>query len=179
MPEVPVSVGQTGEGNLDESLPNLSRAAAGVGDGQVLGLSSMEGEVNYSITVFGLAADGSPEPSSPTSGTLEPTVVITPVGTPVPVCEWECILRTVGWPEYEIQNALSVSWCESRWQDVQNYNGGNFWGRLQISPYWHADKMIARGYPPVGEVLLDPWVNAEIGLMIWEKTGWTEWQCKP
>ena len=163
-------------------MPDLPRAAAGVGDGQVLGLSSMEGEVNYSITVFGLAADGSPEPPSPAPGTPEPTVVITPVGTPVSACEWECILRTVGWPEYEIQNALSVSWCESRWQDVQNYGDGPYHGRFQIaftSAGYHQDKLAQLGYPVEVASLYDPYINAHVALLLWQQSGWGSWECKP
>jgi len=130
----------------------------------------------YSIPVHGLSNDGTVIPPTPT-----PTLVATmEAESPKEVaCEWECILRSVGWPEYAIPAALSVSWCESRWQDVQNFSGGNFWGRFQISPYWHADKLLARGYPATGYALLNPWVNAEIALMIWSGSGWSQWECKP
>jgi len=165
------------EGRFHEPLPNVSRETAVVGDGEVQRLSSMGGP--YVIVVQGLAADGTPGTPSPSPGTPEPLVVIIPVGTPIPICEWECILRSVDWPEYEIPSAMSVSWCESRWQDVQNHEGGDFWGRFQVSPYWHGDKLASRGYPVTGQVLLDPWVNAEIALMIWQRTGWDEWECQP
>jgi len=134
----------------------------------------------YSIPVHGLAYDGAVVPSVPMP-IPTPTLVET-MEAEAPkevVCEWECILRSVGWPEYAIPAALSVSWCESRWRDVQNFSGGNFWGRFQISPYWHADKLLARGYPATGQALLNPWVNAEIALMIWSGSGWSQWECKP
>ena len=164
-----------GKGETNESLLSVPRTPAVSGSGDVHGVQGVGG---YSIAVFGLASDGTPEPTATPSATPEPVVVV-PVGTVEPTCEWECILRRTGWPEWVIPQALSVSWCESGHRDVQNEGGGNFWGRFQVSPFWHRDKLIARGYPPTGEVLLSPWVNAEIALMIWQSTGWSEWQCKP
>lgn len=170
MPEVPVSVGQTGEGNLDESLPDLPRVAAGVGDGQVLGLSGMEGEVNYSITVFGLAADGNPEPPSPAPGAPEPTVVITPVGTPVSACEWECILRTVGWDEWDIPEAGRKIQCESGFNPYA-YNPSGASGWFQVMMPLHAYRLRP------GEDIFDVYVNSRVALEIFRERGWEAWVC--
>ena len=150
----------------DDSLPRLRLVVASEG--------------KYSIAVFGLAADGTPEPPRPPSPTPEP-IVIVPVGTVTPICEWECILRSVGWPSYAIADALRISRCESEWLDVQNKDGGPYWGRFQIAftdAGYHQDKLIALGYPPTTQALLDPYINARVALLIWQEQGWTPWECK-
>ncbi len=134
---------------------------------------------DYSVTVFGVASDG---PTVLDVITAEPSAIVVPVGTPEPICaEWECILREVGWPDYAIADALRISWCESNWRDVQNANGGPYWGRFQVaftSAGYHQDKLIQLGYPATVESLLDPYINARVALLIWQEQGWIPWECQ-
>jgi len=155
------------DGRSHESLSDLSRVDAGVSDGEVLGVSSVEGTA-YSITIHGLAADGSPEPPTPTPGTPEPPVVIVPVATPIPICEWECALRSVGWPEYEIRTALAVIWCEST-NNPYAYNPSGASGLFQVVMPLHAGKL------QPGEDIFDPWVNMRVALALYHESGWQPW----
>lgn len=72
------------------------------------------------------------------------------------------------WP---CEEALRVSWCESRW-DPLAYRTGNY-GLFQVNQvHW------AR----VGgdlEQLYDPEVNVRVAYEIWREQGWTPWACKP
>ena len=93
--------------------------------------------------------------------------------------EMRAVLRSAGWPESEFGNALSVSWCESRWSPWA-HNGGNA-GLFQMNitegatlrgswfTYW--------GLPEDG--WSDPVTNAKAALWTWQRSGWGPWSCRP
>jgi hypothetical protein len=135
----------------------------------MLRVSGVEGET-YSVTIHGLAADGSPEPATPTPGTPEPPVVVEPVGTPIPICEWECVLRSVGWDEWDIPEAGRKIQCESGFNPYA-YNPSGASGWFQVMMPLHAYRLRP------GEDIFDVYVNSRVALEIFRERGWEAWVC--
>ena len=159
MPEVSEPLGQELEGTVDESLSDLPRVDAGVEDGNLLGLPELglppvqrEDPQSYSIPVFGLAADGSPKTATPTPGTPEQTVVIVPVGTPIPIYgeeveQWRWLVASI-FPAWAVNKVLAVMDCESGGNPNTTGAEGEV-GLMQIHPRWHNDAT----YDPYGNVV--------------------------
>ncbi len=88
------------------------------------------------------------------------------------------ILRAAGWPQDEMENALTIAYHESRWNpravNMDDPSGGSY-GLFQINGWWKYF-----GEQEVGEQLdLDlaqrPLYNARYALRIWRKCGWNAW----
>jgi len=110
------------DGRSHESLRSLPRTDAWAGDGDVQGVQSLGdgGSGPYSVTVYGLAADGSPIPATPTPGTPEPPVVIVPVATPIPIYgegveQWRGLVASI-FPAWAVDKVLAVSLAGIRMQ---------------------------------------------------------------
>jgi len=104
----------------------------------------------------------------------------------VTVAEWPDVLtreqvadaaRLAGWPEDLIPELLTVAWCESRFHRKVIGDHGRSFGLMQIQPQWHLGRIEALGYTV--EDLLDPVVNLEVALDIYNDTGWSLWSCRP
>jgi len=160
------------DGRSHESLRSLPRTDAWAGDGDVQGVQSLGdgGSGPYSVTVYGLAADGSPIPATPTPGTPEPPVVIVPVATPIPICEWQCVLRSVGWDEWDIPEAGRKIQCESGFNPYA-YNPSGASGWFQVMMPLHAYRLRP------GEDIFDVYVNSRVALEIFRERGWEAWVC--
>ena len=72
------------------------------------------------------------------------------------------------WP---VDQACSVSWCESRW--LPDAIGGSNYGLFQVNA-------VHRGRVG-GDVLrlLEPATNVRIAYDLWRAEGWGPWSCKP
>ena len=174
MPDLDSSGVQEGirKGEVDESLRSLPRTDAGTGSGDVQGVQSLGdgGGGTYSVAVYGLAADGSSEPPAATPGTPEPTAAIVPVATPALICEWQCVLRSVGWDEWDIPEAGRKIQCESGF-DPFAYNPSGASGWFQVMMPLHAYRLRS------GEDIFDVYVNARVALEIFRERGWEAWVC--
>jgi hypothetical protein len=91
--------------------------------------------------------------------------------------ELAAILRLAGWPDSLIPEAMSVSWCESRWSPYAVGDGGNSLGLFQLWTGW---------FPAFREDLsawYDPLVNARVARYVYERRGrWGGgggWSCAP
>ena len=157
------------DGRSHESLPDLPRVDAGAGSGEMLRVSGVEGET-YSVTIHGLAADGSPEPATHTPRTPEPPVVVVPIATPIPICEWQCVLRSVGWDEWDIPEAGRKIQCESGFNPYA-YNPSGASGWFQVMMPLHAYRLRP------GEDIFDVYVSSRVALEIFSERGWEAWVC--
>lgn len=83
------------------------------------------------------------------------------------------VLRSAGWPEDVIPYALTVTWCESRWQPGAIGDYGASLGIFQIQPQWHTWRLNAVG----GGDWLDAVTNARVALHLWQTNGWQPWTC--
>lgn len=88
------------------------------------------------------------------------------------------ILRAAGWPDGEVENALTITYHESRWNPRainKNDPSGGSYGLFQINAWW-----IYFGEAEIGERLdtdqaTRPLYNARYALRIWRKCGWRPW----
>lgn len=134
-------------------------------------------QVPHQIMVFGLASDGImvqevpeptpvPEPTIAPEPTPEPTVIAaeTPDTIPSIICysefAWNC------------DQALSIAWCESRYnpEAVNPYSGAL--GLFQMMPGYHWFRF-------QGGYWGDPWVNTIAAYSLWLEEGWEPWSCSP
>ena len=88
------------------------------------------------------------------------------------------ILRAAGWPAEELDNALTISYHESRWNpravNEDDPSGGSY-GLFQINGWWqyYGDQEIGQRLDPVRAC--KPLYNAQYALKIWRKSGWRVW----
>ena len=76
------------------------------------------------------------------------------------------------WPADSVDRALQIAWRESNYRnDV--YNGSCCYGVFQINAKSHQGRLRARGLTT--SALLDPKVNIEIALEIFQEQGWGPW----
>jgi hypothetical protein len=70
------------------------------------------------------------------------------------------------WPH---QEAEDVAFCESQYRNIQNAEGGPFFGPFQMwSGHFHA-----------GEDYWDVPTNVAVAYRVWSSSGWGPWSCKP
>lgn len=81
------------------------------------------------------------------------------------------ILLAAGWPSALLPQALAVSHCESSWSPGA-HNAGGPMGLFQIQPFW------ADTYGLPVDSLYDPAVNAQVARWIFERSGWSPWECR-
>lgn len=130
-------------------------------------MSDVAGE-SYSITVFGLASDGSPEPATPAPGTPEPVVVV-PVGTPIPIYgegveQWRWLVASI-FPAWAVDKVLDVMDCESEGDPNATGAQGEM-GLMQLHPKWHSDAT----YDPYGNLVAAYRISSG-------GTDWSAWTC--
>lgn len=99
------------------------------------------------------------------------------IGGQLTADELVAVLRLAGWPDSLIPEAMSVSWCESRWSPYAVGDGGNSLGLFQLWTGW---------FPAFHEDLsawYDPLVNARVARYVYERRGrWGGgggWSCAP
>ena len=123
-----------------------------------------------------------PEPASPTpTPTPEPPP---PPPPPAPALTGQLTKAQVrelalaaGWPEAELDELVSVAWCESRFR--VEANGWGALGLMQIMPFWFESLGIDVA------LALDPVTNLKVAYHIYQndlKNGygeWASWTCKP
>lgn len=112
-----------------------------------------------------------PEPIVPVATPQEPSVTAASVASgPLTRDGMVGVLLAAGWPQEQVENALSVAKCESSWNpDVTG--GAGEWGLFQIHPV-HVAKFSGRDP-------YDPVVNASVALRIWKDQSWGPWTCQP
>lgn len=121
----------------------------------------------HSITVRNLSKDGPPPTFTP-SPTALPTV--TPIPALAPVLTVPGLICSYSW---SCGQALRVAYCESKYQNVQNYAGGPYFGIFQLSRRWF-------GYYGYDFALWAiPEVNVAVAFLVWQDYGWGPWSCKP
>lgn len=99
----------------------------------------------------------------------DPTTCSPPTTLPVPggtrCGQWWAMAREVGWPEGQLWTMDRVMACESNCRpEAHNASGAS--GLLQIMPFWW------HGRDPY-----DPWTNLQMGLEVWQASGWRAWSC--
>jgi hypothetical protein len=72
---------------------------------------------------------------------------------------------------WDIDDALQVLWCESRYRSGEVANGN--YGGFQINAI-HAERVGGNL-----DLLLIPEVNVRVACDIWLDQGWGPWACKP
>lgn len=93
--------------------------------------------------------------------------------------EAEAVLERAGWPRDLVEQALAVSYCESRWSPYAIGDSGNSLGMFQLWRGWFR----WAGYPV--DAAFDAVVNARVALLVVQRdTGlgrepWAQWSCKP
>lgn len=153
------------EGHVS-GLPSMASVAPeqNVGDGLDV-LPALPVSTVYSIPVYGLSNDGPVVPAQVT-----PTLVAT-MEAEAPkevVCEWECILRSVGWPEYEMGWAGRVIGCESGFNpSARNPSGASGWWQVMLPLHQHLFRE--------GEHWSDPYANSRVALVLYNQSGHTPW----
>lgn len=122
------------------------------------------------------AAPSAPEP--PPAATPEPTPVPAPAqGTQLTRAQIRVVASAAGWPEAELDELLSVAWCESRFRT--DANGWGALGLMQIMPQWFDSLGIDVSWA------FDPVTNLRVALHIHQndlRNGygeWASWTCKP
>ncbi|GIV82468.1 MAG: hypothetical protein KatS3mg051_2151 [Anaerolineae bacterium] len=137
-----------------------------------------------------------PAPSTPgiVTATPAPTVTVTAPGPAMDAllqpaetaADWPAqlseaqmrlVLARAGWSGTELEQALAVAWCESRWSPGAVGDAGGSVGLFQLWTGWFA----AFGVPV--EQWDDPVVNARVALLVLERRGrWGGgggWSCAP
>lgn len=118
---------------------------------------------------------------SPTLAPVDPPTVHAASGGGSSLTEDEMVvlLRDTGWPEEVIPQALAVAWCESKWSPYASGDSGVSLGLFQIGvarPGWNGWFV----YFGVDESLAyDALTNAQVARMIFERSGFAPWSCKP
>lgn len=80
-------------------------------------------------------------------------------------------------PPDQIETALRVSWCESRWVPSATNPASKAAGLFQHMPaYWESRSEAALGH--VGDPH-DPEANVAVAAWLWATGGWGHWQCRP
>lgn len=113
----------------------------------------------------------------PTIGEIPPEVQWPEVFTEAEMRE---LLAAAGWSGYRLEEALRVSWCESKWHaDPPGYNdNGASAGLFQIQFRWHSQRLVELGYEADPDLLYNPYVNALVARAIVERNGgWGAWTC--
>lgn len=123
-----------------------------------------------------IASGGDDHPGAEIEFTPAPEPMATPVTQQViPEAQMAFLLRTVGWPDSVIPDALSVIGCESGFHRFRVGDVGEL-GLFQIHPV-HLARFRAR-YGLRADPS-DPVQNAAIALDIWREEGWAPWSCQP
>lgn len=97
------------------------------------------------------------------------------------------VLTEAGWPDHLIEEAAAVAHCESGWQSGAHTPNSWHFGLFQIN-WWHG--VNPPSYPGWGDWLrevhgftgdpLDAVVNAQAARLIYEHSGWLNWDyCRP
>lgn len=96
--------------------------------------------------------------------------IVTHWNVPERASRWEGLAYAY-WPEEEIATVLRIIECESNGdpQAVNPRSGAS--GLMQVMPFW-ADHF---GYER--EDLLDPSLNMEMAVLVWQEQGWEAWSC--
>ncbi len=88
------------------------------------------------------------------------------------------ILRAAGWPQDELDNALTIAYHESRWNpraiNKDDPSGGSY-GLFQINAWWSYFGEAEIGEPLDPVLAMRPLYNARYALRIWRKSGWDVW----
>ena len=89
------------------------------------------------------------------------------------------ILTEAGWPDARIDDALCITWHESKWiPTVHNTHdpGLGSYGLFQIEAWWASDA-VADDFGPTFDLAraFDPLYNARFALRIYEREGWRVW----
>lgn len=92
--------------------------------------------------------------------------------------EMRAVLTLAGWPAELHDEALAISWCESRWSPYAVGDGGNSLGLFQLNGMW---------FPYAGEDgtrWADPLVNARTAYAVYQYdigrgyVPWKQWSCR-
>lgn len=93
--------------------------------------------------------------------------------------EMRAVLTMAGWPVEMHDQALWVSWCESKWSPYADNGTDRGLFQMSFSPAatlrgsWFA-------YYGVDEALWsDPVTNALVARWAYERSGWGPWSCRP
>jgi hypothetical protein len=73
--------------------------------------------------------------------------------------------------------ALTVAYCESRYDEQARRPGSQYVGAFQIGVRTHAARIRALGYTE--EDLLDAGKNTVVAYDLWKDSGWDPWACRP
>lgn len=154
-----------GKGETNEPLLSVPRTPAGADSEDVLAMQGLE---HYYVAVFGLASDGTPEPTATPSATPEPVVVV-PIGTVEPVYtpgveQWRGLVASI-FPEWAVDKVLAVMWCESKGDPNATGSQGEM-GLMQLHPRWHRDAT----YEPYGNLVATYRISSG-------GTDWSQWTC--
>lgn len=88
------------------------------------------------------------------------------------------ILRAAGWPEKQLDNAMTIAFHESRWNpraiNDDDPSSGSY-GLFQINGWWTYFGDAEIGEPLDQTLALRPLYNAQYALRIWKKRGWKPW----
>lgn len=113
------------------------------------------------------------------TNTVEAAGVATPIPAQLSRDAMLDVLRAAGWPEALFEEALAVSWCESKWSPGAVGDGGNSLGLFQLNRMWF-------GYAGEDAALwADPLVNARTAYAVYQYDSgrgypaWKQWTCKP
>lgn len=114
--------------------------------------------------------------ASTTPRTTRPQAVTSTEAPAAPAQVWstdevEALIRQM-WPADSLEKALRVAFRESRYQ-ADAYNGWCCYGVFQINGASHKHRLAARGLAV--KDLLDPRVNIEIALELYNEQGWGPW----
>jgi hypothetical protein len=96
---------------------------------------------------------------------IDPQPEATPWPAQLTEAQMREVLRLAGWPDELVNEALAVSWCESRWSPGAVGDSGRSVGLFQLWTGW---------FPAVGLPLErwdDPVVNAAAALRVLERRG--------
>lgn len=142
-----------------------------------LQLSGISGQFDYAALA---ALDARDHP-----GTTEAIVTaaatgrVQALGGSLSEAEMRAVLTVAGWPVELHDQALSVSWCESKWSSAVG-DGGNSLGIFQVNKdTWFT----YAGEDP--EQWADPLVNARVAWATYQYdigrgyVPWKQWSCKP
>jgi len=150
----------------DHEYPSSLSVASGIPEQGVPDLDvlpALRTATVYSIPVHGLSNDGAVVPATPT--------LVATIEAEAPkevVCEWECILRSVGWPEYEMGWAGRVIGCESGFNpSARNPSGASGWWQVMLPLHQHLFRE--------GEHWSDPYANSRVALVLYNQSGHTPW----
>ena len=125
-----------------------------------------------------VAAAAPPAPEPPPAAAPEPTPAPAPAqGAQLTRAQMRAAASAAGWPDAELDELLSVAWCESRFRI--DANGWGALGLMQIMPEWFESLGMDVSWA------FDPVTNLRVALHIHQndlRNGygeWASWTCKP